>query len=240
MTSKIDSEIKKFSLIAKDWWKKDGKFKILHQFNKARIDFIDNSIKQYNEDNNIKNQTILDIGCGGGLLSEPFYKKGFSVVGIDASEESIYQATQHSKIDNLNIKYITTTAEELLASDKHQYDIIFAMEIIEHIANPNTFIDTISQLLKPNGLIFISTINRNIKSLLLAKFSAEYILNWLPKGTHSYNKFITPAEVSTLLNTHHLFIQDIKGIDFNIFNNTWNLQNKPQVNYILCAKKLTK
>ena len=238
MNSKIDSEIKKFSLIAQEWWKKDGKFKILHQFNKARIDFIDESISIDNNQFNTQHKTILDIGCGGGLLSEPFCKKGFIITGIDASKESIEQAIEHSKDENLNITYINATPEELLEKNPSQYDIIFAMEIIEHVADANNFIHTISKLLKPNGLVFISTINRNIKSLLLAKFSAEYILNWIPKGTHSYNKFITPQEISTLLSTENIIIKNIKGIDFNIFNKTWNLQHKPEVNYILCGKKI--
>jgi 2-polyprenyl-6-hydroxyphenyl methylase/3-demethylubiquinone-9 3-methyltransferase len=233
-TTKIESEVKKFSDMAKDWWDMSGKFKILHRFNGARIDFIKDCLVEFNIP---YPADILDIGCGGGLLCEPFAKLGHNLTGLDASLSTIDVAKTHSKSEKLDINYIHGTAEEYLANNPNKkFDVIFAMEIIEHINSPIDFIKTIQQFLKPSGLLFISTINRNLKSLLLAKFSAEYILNWLPKGTHSYDKFITPSELNNYLTQHSLLLSKINGINFNILTQSWNLHKNPEVNYILCAK----
>lgn len=233
-TTKIEAEITKFSNMAKDWWDLSGKFKILHRFNGVRIEFIKDCLALQNVSSSC---SILDIGCGGGLLSEPFAKIGHDVTGLDASLSTIEVAKKHALQEKLQIDYINCTPEEYLANNPNkQFDVIFAMEIIEHVNSPEHFIATLKQLLKPNGLLFMSTINRNIKSLLLAKFSAEYLLNWLPKGTHDYDKFITPLELNKYLENNNLHLIKGNGINFNILSQNWALHKKLEVNYIICAK----
>ncbi|MFL1780944.1 Ubiquinone biosynthesis O-methyltransferase [Candidatus Hepatincolaceae symbiont of Richtersius coronifer] len=252
--SSIDEEINKFSAMATEWWKKDGKFKILHAFNHTRMVFIEQCLSSYGQAlANPAEVSILDIGCGGGILSEALAKKGYNVTGLDASEPSIVQAKAHAIEQQLNIEYLLATPEEHLQSSK-QYNAVFAMEIIEHVADPKEFVNYIKHFIKPGGLLFFSTINRNLKSLVLAKFTAEYILGWLPKKTHDFSKFITPQELTVLVedilvegtgNKAHNFsqvnlpcyLQEIKGINFNIINKTWNLSSQPTVNYICCFKK---
>lgn len=233
--SSLESEIKKFSSISKEWWKKNGKFKILHNFNNARIEFINQELQQ---NNLLPPLEILDVGCGGGILAEPFAKQGFQVTGIDASENTILEAKKHASANNLKINYFHGTPEAYLqANPNKQFSIIFATEIIEHVPNPQEFLKIVLQLLKPEGLIFISTINRNIQSLVLAKYMAEYILGWLPKNIHDFSKFITPKELSDMLEMCHSPITNIKGINFKIISQDWVIAPKPTVNYICVAKK---
>lgn len=233
--SSIDSEINKFSSIASDWWKKNGKFKVLHNFNKVRVEYIKDILAKHNL---ISNEEILDIGCGGGILSESFAKLGYKLTGIDASAETIEVAKSHAKEHNLDINYYNLFPEDFLAQNSgKKFKIIFAMEIIEHVNNPQEFVDIIMQLLDENGVLFFSTINRNLKSLILAKYTAEYILNWVPKATHEYSKFITPYELNSFLEKNNSEIYDIKGINLNPLNREWKLVNNPSVNYICCAVK---
>jgi 2-polyprenyl-6-hydroxyphenyl methylase/3-demethylubiquinone-9 3-methyltransferase len=233
--SVIKEEVEKFSKNALEWWKKDGKYKVLHKFNSTRVSFIKNIISKNNP--NFSNLSVLDVGCGGGILSESLVKLNFNVTGIDASLDTINIAIQHAQDNSLNIKYLHITAEDLLEKNNQKYDIICAMEIIEHVNNPQEFVNTLLKMLKPDGYIFFSTINRNLKSLFLAKITAEYILNWIPKNTHDFNKFITPNELINMLKQKNTIeIIDTKGVNFSPLKNEWILDSKPSVNYLLCAK----
>ena len=191
-------EIDKFSKIAEDWWNPEGKFKPLHQFNPERIKYIkDNTIKHFNltnKDKPFKNLNILDIGCGGGLLSEPMSRLGGNVTGIDASEKNIISAKIHAKQNNLNISYFCNSPENFKSNKK--FDLVLNMEIVEHVEDVNFFIKKSSELLKKNGLMFVATLNRTLKSYIFAIIGAEYILRWLPIGTHEWNKFLTPEELT--------------------------------------------
>ncbi|UQY79905.1 Ubiquinone biosynthesis O-methyltransferase [Candidatus Hepatincola sp. Av] len=233
--SSLESEIKKFSAISKEWWKQNGKFKVLHNFNNARIEFISQVLQQNKLQPPLE---ILDVGCGGGILAEPFAKQGFQVTGIDASLSTILEAKKHATANNLNINYLNNTPEEYLqANPNKQFPIIFATEIIEHVPDPKEFLKIVIKLLQPNGLIVISTINRNIQSLILAKYTAEYILGWLPKNIHDFAKFITPKELSDMLEVYNSSITHIKGINFKVMSQDWVIANKPTINYICVAKK---
>ncbi len=234
-TSRNEKEITKFSQLAQDWWKKNGKFKVLHNFNNLRVDYISNILSKNNIEKNTK---ILDVGCGGGILAESLTKIGYKVHGIDASLESINIAIKHAKDNKLDITYEHSTPESFLGNNQEKFSVIMVMEVIEHIDNVDFFISTLSNLLSPNGIIFFSTINRNIKSLLLAKFAAEYILRWLPQDTHDYKKFITPAEILKILEKHSLKMEGITGINFNPLRYSWYLQSTPSINYLCWAKKL--
>ena len=198
MSSVNKKEIEKFSKIAEEWWNPSGKFKPLHKFNPIRISYIkENIIKSFNLKNNknipLKKVKILDIGCGGGLLSEPMCRLGADVTGIDASIKNINVAKLHAKKNKLNINYLCATPENLKAKGK--FDVILNMEIVEHVENINFFLSSCSKLLKKNGIMFVATINKTLKSYLFAIVGAEYILRWLPIGTHEWEKFIKPEEL---------------------------------------------
>jgi 2-polyprenyl-6-hydroxyphenyl methylase / 3-demethylubiquinone-9 3-methyltransferase len=233
--STIDlKEVEKFSKISDEWWDQNGKFKPLHKFNPIRVNFIKKQILKHFSD--IKDLNILDIGCGGGLVSEQFAKMQANVTGIDASTKNIEVAKIHAKKSNLNINYIATSAEELLKENK-KFDIVFALEIIEHVANVEEFIKSCSNLVKPNGLVFVATLNRTIKSLALAKFAVEYILCWLPKGTHDWNKFLKPSELENLSTKNKLSLIKQSGFNYNILKDIWRETEDLSINYISVFKK---
>ncbi len=240
MTHSVNNdEINKFSSLSKDWWDLNGKFKIFHKFNKARIQFIHETLT--NKYPQLMQNTInmIDIGCGVGVLAESLlqnisWNNSTVLTGIDASPDVIIEAKRHSKENNLNINYIHKTAEDVLVENPNTYDIVFIMDVIEHVDNLPEFLHTVSKLLKPNGLIFVSTLSKNIKSLVLAKFMAEYVLNWVPKGTHDFKKFITPSTLNNLMQNNHLSLVEQKGIDLNLLNNSWQLANNISINYIAC------
>ena len=232
-------EIDKFSKIAEDWWNPEGKFKPLHQFNPERIKYIkDNTIKHFNLTNNdkpFKNLNILDIGCGGGLLSEPMSRLGGNVTGIDASEKNIISAKIHAKQNNLNISYFCNSPENFKSNKK--FDLVLNMEIVEHVEDVNFFIKKSSELLKKNGLMFVATLNRTLKSYILAIIGAEYILRWLPIGTHEWNKFLTPEELTNFGQKNSLLVEKIDGMVFNPLSNRWKVSQDCAVNYIIKFKK---
>ncbi|WP_075534748.1 bifunctional 2-polyprenyl-6-hydroxyphenol methylase/3-demethylubiquinol 3-O-methyltransferase UbiG [Candidatus Pelagibacter communis] len=232
-------EIDKFSKIAEDWWNPEGKFKPLHQFNPERIKYIkDNTIKHFNltnKDKPFKNLNILDIGCGGGLLSEPMSRLGGNVTGIDASEKNIISAKIHAKQNNLNISYFCSSPENFKSNKK--FDLVLNMEIVEHVEDVNFFIKKSSELLKKNGLMFVATLNRTLKSYILAIIGAEYILRWLPIGTHEWNKFLTPEELTNFGRKNSLLVQKIDGMVFNPLSNRWKVSRDCAVNYIIKFKK---
>ena len=228
-------EIEKFSRIAEEWWDPEGKFKPLHKFNPVRISYIKDkvisSLKLKNKSNKpLEKVKILDIGCGGGLLSEPMSRLGADVTGIDASDKNINVARLHAKKNNLKIKYICSSPENL--DVKNKFDVILNMEIIEHVEDVEFFLKSCSNLLKKNGLMFVATLNKTLKSYLFAIIGAEYVLKWLPIGTHEWEKFVKPDDLVNLLKKYDFRLENLDGMKFNIFNNEWNLSSDKSINYI--------
>ncbi len=235
MTTVDKKEIEKFSKIAMDWWNPNGMFKPLHLFNPIRIEFIkDKLISHFKIEPNIQKPLaglkILDIGCGGGLLCEPLTRLGADVTGIDASEKNIKVAKLHSEEMNLKIKYINASPEQLNLRNK--FDIILNMEIVEHVSNVEIFIKNCSELISKNGIMFVSTINKNLKSYLFAIVGAEYVLRWLPIGTHDWNNFLKPNELENIVTKNNFSFDENIGIKFNIFLKKWRKSNDTSVNYI--------
>ena len=232
-------EVEKFNKIAEEWWNPNGKFKPLHKFNPIRIEYIKNNIiKDFNISSNhkpLKGISILDIGCGGGLLSEPLARLGAEVVGIDASKKNIDIAKHHLKKSNLKIEYHDKSPENFNYEKK--FDVILNMEIVEHVEDISKFINQSNKFLKNNGIMFIATINRTFESYLKAIVGAEYILRWLPIGTHDWQKFLTPSEIEQHLHKLNLDKLDLTGLKFNLFSNNWSKSKDCSVNYIMLAKK---
>ena len=235
MTTVNKTEIEKFSKLAKDWWNPKGKFRPLHLFNPARIKFIkEKLISHFNLDPNdkmpLKKLKILDIGCGGGLLSEPLSRLGAEMTGIDASYDSIEVAKLHSKEMGLNIKYVRCSPENLNLD--YKFDVILNMEVIEHVSNTSLFIKNCSKLIKKNGIMFVATINKNLKSYIFAIIGAEYVLKWLPIGTHDWEKFLTPQDLEIITNKNNFIADETVGMKFNLFSRKWSKSNDFSVNYI--------
>ena len=240
MTTINKEEIQKFSKLANEWWDVNGKFKPLHMFNPIRIEYILEKITKHFGLNNkkdilLKNLEILDIGCGGGLMSEPMARLGGNVTGIDAAEKNIKIASLHSKENNLNINYLNKAPEQLLKKEK--FDIILNLEIVEHVENLDLYLESCYNLLKKNGLMFTATINRTFTSYIKAIIGAEYILRWLPIGTHDWNKFIKPEELQKKLDNKKFTTNNIKGLQFNPIFNKWSQSDNLSVNYIICSVK---
>ena len=227
-------EIEKFSKIAEEWWNPQGKFKPLHKFNPIRISYIKQNIiesfKLENEQEPLKNIKILDIGCGGGLLSEPMCRLGAKVTGIDASEKNINIAKLHSKKNNLQIDYFCTSPEKFEPKDK--FDVILNMEIVEHVEDVNFFLESCSKLLRKNGIMFVATLNKTLKSYVFAIIGAEYILRWLPIGTHEWDKFVKPEELISILKKNNFKLEKVDGMKFNILTDKWKISEDKSINYI--------
>ena len=227
-------EIEKFSRIAEEWWNPDGKFKPLHKFNPIRISYIKENIiktlKLENKKKPLEKVNILDIGCGGGLLSEPMKRLGADVVGIDASDKNINVAKIHAKKNNLNIEYLCTSPENFKTDKK--FDVILNMEIIEHVEDVNLFLSACSGLLKEGGIMFVATLNKTLKSYLFAIIGAEYVMRWLPIGTHDWEKFVKPDYLVDLLKKYNLRPDAIDGMKFNLINDKWSISSDKSVNYI--------
>ncbi|AFS47890.1 3-demethylubiquinone-9 3-methyltransferase [alpha proteobacterium HIMB5] len=234
MTTVNKKEIEKFSRLAEEWWDVEGKFKPLHKFNPIRIKYIKESVienfkLQNNEKLPLDGINLLDIGCGGGLLSEPMCRLGATVTGIDASAKNIEIAKIHAKKNNLNINYICTSPEKIR---KEKYDVILNMEIVEHVENVDLFLSSSSNLLKKDGLMFVATINKTLKSYLFAIIGAEYILKWLPIGTHEWEKFIKPNDLKNILSKFDLTMIKTDGVKFNPILDKWSLSKDTSINYI--------
>ena len=233
-------EIEKFSNMASEWWNPEGKFKSLHKFNPIRIKYIrDNAVKHFkikSQKQPLKNLSILDIGCGGGLLSEPMRKLGASVTGIDASKTNIDIANIHSKKSKLKINYICASPESLKINQK--FDIILNMEIVEHVEDVNYFINKSSEFLKKDGLMYVATLNKTLKSYLFAIVGAEYILRWLPIGTHEWDKFIEPSKLIQYGKNNSLKLEKLDGMVFNPIIDKWKVSRDSSVNYIIQFKKI--
>ena len=232
-------EIDKFSKIADQWWNPEGKFKPLHKFNPIRIQYIkENLISHFKIKKKkipLKNIKILDIGCGGGLLSEPMSRLGAKVTGIDASEKNIKIANAHLKKSKLKINYICSSPEKL--KTKERFDVILNMEIVEHVEDVELFIRKSSELLKKSGLMFVATLNKTLKSYIFAIVGAEYILRWLPIGTHEGEKFIEPYKLIEYGKKNSLKLNKINGIKFDLLNNKWSISEDNSINYIVEFKK---
>ena len=235
MSTVDKTEIEKFSKLAKEWWNPNGKFKPLHLFNPVRIEFIKEKLIAYFKLNSkakepLKKINILDVGCGGGLLCEPLKRLGANVTGIDASKNNIEIAKIHAKEMSLDIKYIHCSPENLKLENK--FNVILNMEIVEHVLNVDLFIQNCSNLIEKNGIMFVATINKNLKSYLYAILGAEYILRWLPIGTHDWDKFLSPQELEVIANRKNFITDEVVGMKFNLFSKKWHTSTDSSVNYI--------
>ena len=239
MNSINKKEIEKFSNMAAEWWNPEGKFKPLHKFNPIRIKYIkENIVKEFQLKNKkypLSGINVLDIGCGGGLLSEPMCRLGANVTAIDASNKNIAIANLHAKKNNLKINYICSSPEKLKTTKK--FDVILNMEIVEHVEDVDFFLKSCANLLKKNGLMFVATINKTLKSYIFAIVGAEYVLRWLPIGTHEWEKFVKPEELKSILVKNNLNLKKIDGMNFNILKDEWNVSKDLSVNYIAEFKK---
>ena len=227
-------EIDKFSKLADEWWDPEGKFKPLHNFNPVRLRYIKDTItKKFGNKSEklpLKNIKILDIGCGGGLLSEPLSRLGATVTGIDASDRNIKIAKMHLKKSKLDINYYCSSPESFEAKEK--FDVVLNMEIVEHVDNVDFFLLKSSELLKKDGLMFIATLNKTLKSYVFAIIGAEYILKWLPIGTHDWNKFLKPDDLINICKNNSLNLNNLIGVKFDILKNEWIVSNDKSINYL--------
>jgi len=235
-SSSVDAEeIERFSRIADEWWNVNGKFAPLHSMNPVRIEYIrDKIIKHFGAMDSL---SLLDIGCGGGLIAEPMARLGAKVTAIDASQKNIAVASLHAEKMGLDIDYRCTTAEELAAGGA-SFDVVLSLEIVEHVADIDLFIKSASELLKPNGIIILSTLNRTVKSYALAIVGAEYIMRMLPVGTHTWSKFLRPSELCNLLEQNQIEIDELMGMVMNPITWKWRLDSKDlAVNYLVVGKR---
>jgi len=237
--SSIDpAEVERFSRIAAEWWDPRGKFAPLHKFNPVRLAFIrDQALYRFGRDPKARRPfeglRLLDIGCGGGLLSEPMTRLGFQVTGVDASERNIATASTHAAEQGLSIDYRASTAEALVEQGEPPFDVILNMEVIEHVADPGEYLRSCTALLKPGGLMIVATLNRTVKALALAKVGAEYVLRWLPAGTHDWSKFLKPEELRGFLASEPVEVDGPFGVAFNPLTGRWTESADPDVNYMM-------
>ncbi|MFK4824882.1 bifunctional 2-polyprenyl-6-hydroxyphenol methylase/3-demethylubiquinol 3-O-methyltransferase UbiG [Paenochrobactrum sp. BZR 588] len=235
------AEIEHFSRIAAQWWDPQGKFRPLHKFNPTRLAYIkEMACAHFNRDpmlaRPLEGLRILDIGCGGGLLCEPMAKLGATIIGADASETNIEVAKIHAQQSGVEVDYRATTAEAL-AEAGEKFDIVLNMEVVEHVSDVDLFMSATSEMVKPGGLMFVATINRTLKALGLAIWGAEYILRWLPRGTHQYEKLVRPSELEAALNKAGLQVADKLGVTYNPLTDSWNRSRDLDVNYMFLAKR---
>jgi 2-polyprenyl-6-hydroxyphenyl methylase/3-demethylubiquinone-9 3-methyltransferase len=240
--STIDqAEVDRFSAMAREWWNPSGKFRPLHKFNPVRLEYIRDSVcahfgRDALAESPLKGLRILDIGCGGGLLCEPMARLGADVVGADASETNIEIARIHASQSGLDIDYRATTAEAL-ADAGEMFDVVLNMEVIEHVADVELFATKCAQMVKPGGLMFVATINRTLKAYALAIVGAEYVLRWLPRGTHQYEKLVRPSELESALGKGAMTIIDRCGVTYNPLADRWQKSRDMEVNYMVLAQK---
>lgn len=238
-TSVDPAEIARFQAQADSWWDFEGKFKPLHRLNPIRVEFLRHHLaKHFHRDaHSIRPFTglrLLDVGCGGGILAEPMARLGFEVVGVDAGEKNIGAARAHAEATGLRIDYRPVTAESL-AEAGERFDVVLAMEVVEHVADLGAFLDTISALVKPEGALALSTLNRTPKAFLLAVVGAEYVLGWLPRGTHQWKKFVRPSEIAAGLRRNGFSIRKLSGISYSPMEDGWKLSPDLDVNYLALA-----
>lgn len=235
-------EVAKFSRIASEWWDPKGKFKPLHKFNPVRLKFLrETLVSHFGLDEKavkpLDGLRLLDIGCGGGLVSEPMSRMGASVTGVDASEANIKTAMVHAEEGGLTIDYRAGTIEALAEAGEAPFDVVLNLEIIEHVADPEAFLKDCASLVKPGGIMVVATLNKTLKSLALAKIGAEYILRWLPPGTHDFSKFLAPDDISNWMTEAGLVCDDAVGVSFNPLMDRWSVSNDTDVNYMVVGRK---
>lgn len=224
------AEIQKFSDLAHHWWDPTSEFRPLHEINPLRLEWINNRIS-------LADKKVIDIGCGGGILAESMAKKGAKVTGIDLSDKALKVADLHGLESGINVRYEKIAAEEMANREAGQYDIVTCMEMLEHVPDPASIILACAKLVKPGGHVFFSTLNRNLKSYLFAVIGAEYLLQLLPKGTHDYAKFITPAELSQAIRNADLQVDGIKGLSYNPLSKIYSLNQDTSVNYMVACTR---
>jgi 2-polyprenyl-6-hydroxyphenyl methylase/3-demethylubiquinone-9 3-methyltransferase len=238
----VDSaEVEQFSRLAAQWWDERGPMAMLHKFNPVRLSYIRDQVAAHFGRNPkqigcLSGLRILDIGCGGGILSEPLARLGAQVVGADPSEANIEVARKHAGLVDLRIDYRAVTAEAL-ADKNERFDVVLALEVVEHVADVDLFVKRCGEMVRPNGMLIAATINRTLKSLLLAKIGAEYVLRWLPRGTHQWDKFVTPAELDAALQKAGLKVVDERGVVYRVMADSWVLSDDMDVNYMLSAAR---
>lgn len=241
--SSIDpAEVERFSRIAAEWWDPKGKFAPLHKFNPVRLGFVrDQALYRFGRDPTARRPfeglRLLDIGCGGGLLCEPMSRLGFHVVGVDASERNIGTASAHAAEQGVEVDYRASTAEALVEAGEPAFDLILNMEVIEHVADPGEFLRSCAQLLAPGGLMIVATLNRTLKAFALAKVGAEYVLRWLPAGTHDWSKFLKPDEIRDFLAREPLSVDGPYGVVFDPLSGRWSQSHDTQVNYMMTVAR---
>lgn len=241
-TTLNEAEVEQFSKISHDWWDENGPFKPLHDLNPTRLQYIVDTLTAHlgispGADKPLTAIRLLDIGCGGGLISEPMCRLGAEVVGVDASESTIAVAKKHALQMGLMIDYRQTSIESMVAAEEAPFDVILALEIVEHVADVQAFIDYCTKLLKPGGILILSTINRTWKAYAVAIIGAEYVMRWLPRGTHDWNKFLTPAELASSVRLSGCHVRDVTGMSFCPFSWSWSLGKDLDVNYLMYAVK---
>jgi len=234
-------ELAKFEAVADTWWDPSGPFRPLHKFNPARIRFMrDHLMRHFGRDEASSTPfaglSLLDIGCGGGLITEPMARLGFNVTGIDAAQKNISVAQVHAERSDLDISYETATPEDLLLRNR-KFDVVLTLEVVEHVADLNAFLNAAGSLVAPGGTLIAATLNRTFKSLALAKIGAEYILRWLPRGTHDWRKFVKPSELAADIRAAGLKVSEISGLSYDLMNDTWKISRDLDVNYIVSATK---
>ena len=233
------NEIARFTALAEEWWKPDGKFRTVHDFNAARLGHIlDQILRTFNrKEENFSGLSVLDVGCGAGLLCEPLAERGASVVGIDATARNVEIAQHHAAKGSLNIDYRHCLADQFLASGI-QFDIVLNTEVVEHVTDPQRLMNMCSTLVRPGGALIIGTLNRTVRAYLIAILGAEFVLRWLPKGTHDWRKFVRPDEIEAMIAPHGLMVTDRTGVAFSPLNRRWHLSSDTGVNYLLTAKRV--
>jgi 2-polyprenyl-6-hydroxyphenyl methylase/3-demethylubiquinone-9 3-methyltransferase len=235
------AEVERFSRHAADWWDPRGPMAALHKFNPVRLAYIrDQAAARFERDPRkldcLKGLRMLDIGCGGGILSEPLARLGAAMVGADPAEENIAAAREHAEEQGVGVDYRATTAEDLAAGHE-RFDVVLAMEVVEHVADVESFVSTCASMVKPRGLFVVATLNRTLKSFALAIVGAEYVLRWLPRGTHQWDKFVTPRELEAAVENAGLGVTGERGVIYNPFADRWQLSSDMDVNYMLVAEK---
>jgi 2-polyprenyl-6-hydroxyphenyl methylase / 3-demethylubiquinone-9 3-methyltransferase len=241
-SSSVDTaEVAKFSAMAEEWWDPTGKFAPLHKFNPVRLGFIrDTAATRFERDARslrpFEGLSLLDIGCGGGLLSEPMARMGFNVLGADASERNVKTAAAHAAATGTEIDYRARTAEDL-AAEGLSFDVVLNMEVVEHVADLPSYLAACTELVKPGGLMFVATLNKTLKSLALAKVGAEYVLGWLPRGTHDWSRFVEPARLRAMLEENGFNVLKTQGVAFDLLAWDWRLSSDTDVNYMVVGSK---
>jgi 2-polyprenyl-6-hydroxyphenyl methylase/3-demethylubiquinone-9 3-methyltransferase len=236
------ADVARFSAQAAEWWDARGPFAPLHKFNPARLAFVrDRAAERFGRD--VKTRapfaglTLLDVGCGGGLIAEPMRRMGFQVTAIDASAENIGTARAHAEQQGLDIAYRAATVEQLEAEGAGPFDVVLTMEVIEHVADPEAFVRACSRLVKPGGMMIVATLNRTLKSLALGKFAAEYVLRWVPAGTHDWNQFLKPNEIRLMLSAEPVAVTGPYGLAYDPFTDRWSETNDAGINYMMIATR---